>query len=149
IIRPYSLDGWGMTALIEFIRSRSGRVLLIYLALSGAIAAGVGSYFYNSSLGTFVDQKTAENVTALQLVDAFVTTYARVRSELGPSAPVPATFRAHSIESFNKRLGSDNALMLRWVGRQGRQIKTPPLDGEMAKAIEAFVATPDRAPKAE
>jgi methyl-accepting chemotaxis protein len=138
-----------MTTFIRFVRSRSGRVLLIYLALSGVIGAGVGSYFYNTSLETFIAQKSAEKVTALQLVDAFVTTYSRIRSEFGPGAPVPATFRAHSIDSFNQRLGSDRAFMLRWVGRQGRQIATAPVDAEMAKAIEEFAAAANRTPKAE
>jgi methyl-accepting chemotaxis protein len=138
-----------MITFIRFVRSRSGRILLIYLALSGVIGAGVGSYFYHTNLETFIAQKSAEKVTALQLVDAFVTTYARVRSEFGPGAPVPATFRAHSIESFNQRLGSNSAFMLRWVGRQGRQIATAPVDAEMARAIEEYAATTDRTPKAE
>jgi methyl-accepting chemotaxis protein len=138
-----------MTAFIRFVRSRSGRALVVYLALSAAIGAGVGTYFYNSGLETFVAQKSAEKVTALQLVDAFVTTYSRVRSEFGPGAPVPATFRAHSIESFNQRLGPNSAFMLRSVGRQGRQIATAPVDADMAQAIEELAATTDRAPKAE
>jgi PAS domain-containing protein len=138
-----------MSALIGFVRSRFGRVLVIYLALAGLIGAGVGSYFYNSGLETFVAQKSAEKVTALQLVDAFVTTYSRLRSEFGPGAPVPATFRAHSIESFNQRLGANSALLLRWVGRQGRQIATAPVDADMAQAIEEFAAASDRTPKAE
>src|SRR5215470_6389283 len=138
-----------MVTFANFVRSRSGRMLLFYLALSGMIGAGVGGYFYNTNLETFIAQKSAEKVTALQLVDAFVTTYSRTRAEFGPGAPVPATFRAHSIETFNQRLGSNSAFMLRWVGRQGRQIATAPVDADMAKAIEEFAATTDRSPKAE
>ena len=81
-----------------------------------------GELRLSSALKAFFDQKAAEKATALQLVDAFVTTYSRFRSQFGQDAPVPATFRAHSIEDFNKKLGSDSAFMLRWVGRQGRQI---------------------------
>ena len=62
---------------------------------------------------------------------------------------MPATFRAHSIEDFNKKLGSNGALVLRWVGRQGRQIASPPADAEMAKTIEELSATTDRKPKSE
>ena len=62
---------------------------------------------------------------------------------------MPATFRAHSIESLNKQMGSSSTFTLRWVGRQGRQIKTPPIDAEMAKAIEEFAAQTDGKPKSE
>src|SRR5712691_7054778 len=138
-----------MNTFVGFIRSKSGWMLLIFLVLSAAISAAVASYFYNTSLKTFVSQKADEEATALHLVDAFVTTYSRLRSQFGQDAPVPATFRAHSIESFNKQLGSNSAFVLRWVGRQGRQIATPPVDVEMAKTIEEFAATTDRNPKSE
>jgi hypothetical protein len=74
---------FGLFGLIGFIRSRSGGVLLIFLLLSAVISAGVANHFYNSNLKTFVAQKARENATALELVDAFVTTYSRFRAELG------------------------------------------------------------------
>jgi methyl-accepting chemotaxis protein len=138
-----------MNTFVGFIRSKSGRMLLIFLLLSAAISAGAAGYFYHASLKTFVDQKADEQATALHLVDAFVTTYARFRSQFGQTAPVPATFRAHSIDGFNKQLGADSAFLLRWVGRQGRQIATPPVDAEMAATVEQFAATPDRNPHSE
>src|SRR5581483_2880199 len=120
------------------VRSRSGGVLLVFLALSRLISAGVAGYFYNSSLRTFVSQKAGENAAALELVDAFVTTYTRYRADLGARAPVPATFRAHSIATLNAKLGAESPFTLRWVGRQGREIKTPPVDAAMARTIEQF-----------
>jgi len=107
----------------------------------------VGIYFYNASLKVFLEQKATEQATALELVDAFVTSYSHLRSQFGPKAPVPATFRASSIENFNKKLGSNSPFTLRWVGRLDRQIATPPADAQMAQAIEEFVATTDRNPK--
>ncbi|MBI5911960.1 MAG: DUF3365 domain-containing protein, partial [Betaproteobacteria bacterium] len=138
-----------MTSLVGFIRSKSGAMLLIFLIFSAAISGGVASYFYNTSLKTFLAHKVDETATVLQFVDAFVTTYSRFRSQFGQNAPVPATFRAHSIESLNKQLGSDSPFTLRWVGRQGRQIATPPVDADMAKTIEEFAATTDGKPKSE
>lgn len=138
-----------LIGLFGFVRSRSGWILLVFLMLSAVISGGVASYFYNTSLKTFVAQKAEENATALELVDAFVTTYARFRSQFGQNAPVPATFRAHSIASLNKQLGSNSPFTLRWVGRQGRQIETPPVDADMAKTIEEFAATADAKPKSE
>src|SRR5436305_570429 len=108
-----------MKIFIDFTRSKSGALLLLFLFLSAAISAAVATYFYNVSLKTFVAQKTEEKATALELVSAFVTTYSSVRPQLGQNAPVPATFRAHSIENFNKKLGSDSPFKLRWVGRTG------------------------------
>jgi hypothetical protein len=125
-------------SLTQFARSKSALALLMYLAFAGVVSAGVAYEFYHSSLEKFRTQKGEEKITALRLVDAFVTTYSSVRSQLAPDAPVPATFRAHSIESFNKQVGSNNEFLLRWVGRQGRHIATPPADPEMARIIEAF-----------
>ena len=138
-----------MNSLIGFFRSKSKWVLLVFLVLSATISAGTAIYFYNSNLNTFVAQKADENETVLHLVDAFVTTYSSFRPQFGQNAPVPATFRAHSIETLNKQLGLNSPFTLRWVGRQGRQIVTPPLDTDMAKTIEEFAATTDARPKSE
>ena len=135
------------TSLTQFIRSKSGLALLMYLAFAGVVSAGVAHEFYQSSLEKFRTQKSEEKITALRLVDAFVTTYSSVRSQLGPNAPVPATFRAHSIESFNKQVGSNSEFLLRWVGRQERHIATPPADPEMARIIEAFAAKANPKPE--
>jgi methyl-accepting chemotaxis protein len=136
-----------MGTFIRFFRSKAGRILIVYLGLAGGISAIVASYFYSSSLATFIAQKVDEKATTLKLVDAFVTNYSRLRSQFGPKAPVPATFRAHSIDAFNKDLGPDSTFLLRWVGREGRHIATPPVDPEMARTIEAYTKTKDRGPK--
>jgi methyl-accepting chemotaxis protein len=136
-----------MNTLGRFLRSKAGRILVVYVILAGIISAAVASYFYTSSLNTFIAQKVDEKATTLQLVDAFVTNYSRLRSQFGENAPVPATFRAHSIETFNKQLGESGTFVLRWVGRPGREIKTPPIDAEMAAIIEAFTNSADRSPR--
>ena len=133
----------------RFLRSRSGRAFLLQLGLCAALSAAVGCGFYYSSLNWFVAHKSEEKATALRLVDAFVTTYSSVRSELGGSAPVPATFRAHSIEAFAKQLVGDDVFRLRWVGRPGREIKTGPTDASMAATIEAFAVSSAPKPKSE
>ena len=63
-----------MHSLRGFVRSKSGWLLLVFVLLSAAISATVGHYFYKTNLNRFIAQKSAEKVTALQLVDAFVTT---------------------------------------------------------------------------
>src|SRR5262245_20812049 len=136
-----------MSTLFRFLRSKAGRILLVYVLLAAVISAAVASYFYTASLQTFVAQKVEEKATVLQLVDAFVTNYSRLRSQFGENAPVPATFRAHSIETFNKQLGENSAFVLRWVGRPGRHITTPPVDTAMADMIEAYVTSVDRNPR--
>jgi diguanylate cyclase (GGDEF)-like protein len=137
-----------MRICLRFLRSKSGVVFLIYVAFSAAISGTFAYGFYRSSLENFQARKAEEKITALRLVDAFVTTYSRLRSQLGSGAPVPATFRAHSIESFNQQAGSTSDFVLRWVGRPGRQIVTPPADPEMARIIEAFAANTDPKPEA-
>jgi len=138
-----------MDTLIAFVRSKSARTLALFLIVLAGISAAVAHYGYKSNLKTFLDQRAAEETTALQLVDAFVTNYSRLRAQFGGDAPVPATFRAHSIDAFNKKAGSDGALVLRWVGRQGRHIATPPADAGMARTIEELSAVADPKPKSE
>src|ERR1700677_3335948 len=133
----------------RFLRSRSGRAFLLQLGLCAVLSVAVACGFYYSSLNWFVAHKSEEKVTALRLVDAFVTTYSSLRSQLGGSAPVPATFRAQSIEAFAKQLAGDDVFRLRWVGRPGREIKTGPTDASMAATIEAFAVSSAPKPKSE
>src|SRR4051812_37014687 len=101
----------------RFLGSRSGRGVLIHFGLCAALSAGVGLGFFYFSLNWFKEHKSEEKFIALRLVDAFVTDYSAIRSQFGATAPVPATFRAHAIEAFNKGRGADTDFRLQWVGR--------------------------------
>jgi diguanylate cyclase (GGDEF)-like protein/PAS domain S-box-containing protein len=133
----------------RFIRSRSGRGFLVHLGVCTALSVAVGCGFYYFSLDWFKEHKSTEKIIALQLVDAFVTNYSAIRSQLGQAAPVPASFRAHAIEAFNKQNGNNSEFRLASVGRPGREIATPPTDAAMARTIEAFAATPNPKPVSE
>jgi PAS domain S-box-containing protein len=129
-----------MSSIKEFARSRPGSAFIKFALFSTLLAAVVGYGTYSLNLRWYVANKGEEKITALQLVDAFVTNYSDIRGRLGgDNAPVPATFRAHSIELFNRIRDADDVLRLQWVGRAGRAIATPPADAAMAEAIEAFV----------
>jgi diguanylate cyclase (GGDEF)-like protein/PAS domain S-box-containing protein len=131
----------------RFLLSKLGSGLLLYLIFCAIVSVAVGCGLYSSSINRFKEHKGEEKIVALRLVDAFVTTYSGVRSQLGSNAPVPATFRAHAIEVFSKQQSLGDDFRLRWVGREGRQIKTPPADAEMARAIEALSAMRDPQPE--
>src|ERR1700691_3751144 len=133
----------------RFIRSRSGRGFFVHLGICAALSIGVGCGFYCLSLNWFEQHKSSEKITALQLVDAFVTNYSAVRSQLGQTAPVPASFRAHAIEAFNKQNGQNSEFRLASVGRPGREIVTGPSDEKMAETVEAFAAIPNPKPVSE
>jgi diguanylate cyclase (GGDEF)-like protein/PAS domain S-box-containing protein len=133
----------------RFIRSRSGRGFLLHLGLCAALSVAVGYGFYYFSLSWFKEHKSNEKIIALQLVDAFVTNYSAVRSQFAPGAPVPASFRAHAIEAFNKQNGDNSDFRLASVGRPGREILTPPTDARMAQTIEVFAAMPNPKPVSE
>jgi diguanylate cyclase (GGDEF)-like protein/PAS domain S-box-containing protein len=133
----------------RFLRSRSGRGFLLHLGLCAVLSVTVGFGFYYFSLDWFKEHKSREKIIALQLVDAFVTNYSAVRSQFGQGAPVPASFRAHAIEAFNKVNGDNSDFHLASVGRPGREILTPPTDAQMARTIEAFAATPNPKPVSE
>src|ERR1700736_5288779 len=133
----------------RFMRSRSGRGFLLHLSLCAALSVTVGYGFYYFSLNWFKEHKSSEKIIALQLVDAFVTNYSAIRSQFGPGAPVPASFRAHAIEAFNKQNGDNSDFHLASVGRPGREILTPPTDARIAQTIEAFASTPNPKPVSE
>src|SRR5258705_632162 len=133
----------------RFMRSRSGRGFLLHLSICAALSVAVGYGFYHFSVNWFKEHKSSEKIIALQLVDAFVTNYSAVRAQFGPGAPVPASFRAHAIEAFNKQNGDNSEFRLASVGRPGREIVTPPTDAQMAHTIEAFAATPNPKPVSE
>jgi len=129
-----------------FLRSRTGHGCLLYIGFSAFLSILVAWGFYSTNLSWFKEHKSEEKITALQLVDAFVSSYSDLRGTLSKDAPVPSTFRAHSIELFNKAKGEASEFRLLWVGRPGREIKSPPADAAMGKTIEHFVGEAD--PKA-
>jgi len=134
-------------AVIAFLESREGFGWIVILTFATILAVVAGCGFYKVSLDAYVANKNDEKGTALELVDAFVTNYSNLRLQLGAdSAPVPATFRAHSIDLFNKTRGAANALRLHWIGRAGRSIATTPADAKMAATIESVVGRADPAP---
>ena len=133
----------------RFIRSRSGRGFLLHLSICAALSVTVGYGFYYFSLNWFKEHKGGEKIIAFRLVDAFVANYSAIRSQFGKDAPVPASFRAHAIEAFNKQNGDNSDFRLGSVGRPGREIVTPPTDAQMARTIEAFAATPSPKPVSE
>ena len=128
-----------MSSIKEFLRSKPGAGFIKFALFSTLLAAGVGYGTYSLNLRWYVASKGEEKTTALQLVDAFVTNYSEIRGHFGSDkVPVPATFRAHSIELFNRMRDADNVLRLQWVGRAGRAIATPPADAAMAATIKSF-----------
>jgi signal transduction histidine kinase len=137
-----------LQATPEFLKSKSGRNFILFAVLCAAMAFGIGlgSYFIN--LNRFQTDKGEEKITALELVDAFVAQYAKVRGALkADDAPVPATFRAHAIDQFNKARYEDSALHLLMVGPAGREIAIGPSDSEMAATIERFMKQADPQPE--
>jgi diguanylate cyclase (GGDEF)-like protein/PAS domain S-box-containing protein len=133
----------------RFFASRTGRGFLLYMASCAVVSAIMGYGFIHTSLTWFTEHKSEEKVTALRLVDSFVTDYAAIRGKFAGEAPVPATFRAHALDRFNQRQGAGDNFRLRWVGREGREIATAPLDAAMAATIEAFAQKRDPKPESE
>jgi signal transduction histidine kinase len=134
-------------AIMSFFRSPEGNGWIGILLFSAALSFVAAYGFYQTSVRSFVANKTDEMATAVQLVDAFVTNYSTVRRELGGAqAPVPSTFRARSIERFNEARNNKAALRLRAIGREGKAIATGPSDPIMASTIETFVGRTDPAP---
>ncbi len=134
----------------SFLGSKSGQGLIAFLAFSLVVSVAVAWGFYSASVAGFEAHKSEEKQTALRLVDAFVQTYTEISTKIGPGAPVPATFRAHSIDLFGKAdPSSADEFRLRWVGRTDRSIATPPSDAAMAATIESFANRRDPKPQSK
>ena len=132
----------------HFAGSRTGRGYLTFILFCALFSFGIGYAFYQANLHFYTVSKREEKITALQLVDAFVNQYSDIRNELrSDKAPVPATFRAHAIELFNRSRDGDHVLRLDLVGRPGRAIVTPPRDKAMAEIVEQFARSPDPQPQ--
>jgi signal transduction histidine kinase len=132
----------------EFAASRTGRSYFKFLLFCALFSFGIGFVFYQTNLRSYTVSKGEEKITALQLVDAFVNEYSGIRGDLrNDKAPVPATFRAHAIDRFNRSRDGDHLLRLDLVGRTGRAIVTPPRDQAMAKVIEEFAHSPHPQPR--
>lgn len=135
-------------SLATFLKSKAGNNFIFYSMLCAVMAAGIGTGSYLINLHWFQIDKGAEKITALELVDAFVAQYSKVRSTMNADdAPVPATFRAHAIEEFNRMRDQEDALRLLMVGPAGREIAIPPADAEMAATIERFMKQSEPTPE--
>jgi signal transduction histidine kinase len=138
------------SALQAFLHSPEGSGWIGILLFSAALAFVAAYGFYQASVRSYVANKTDEKATAEQLVDAFVTTYSHELGQgAGKDAPVPATFRAHAIERFNRSRDGENSLRLSFIGREDRSIVTPPSDTAMAAIIESFANQPKPQPVAQ
>ncbi|HMB48689.1 MAG TPA: response regulator [Afifellaceae bacterium] len=120
--------------------------LLIGLVLGAVVT---GTYYY-LGWSTLVESKAREKANILRLTSAFVSTYSSARATSGATdAPVPATFRAHAIEAFNKSAPDSEAIRVAMVGFPGRSIETEPLDTGMAAIIRGFAAAEKPTPVSE
>ena len=138
------------TDIRQFARSRTGRSYFTFVLFCAVFSFGIGDFFYQANLRFYTASKGEEKITALRLVDAFVIEYAEVRGDLrNDKSPVPATFRAHAIDLFNRSRAGDDVLRLDLVGRAGRAIATPPRDPAMEAAVEKFARSANPQPLSE
>ena len=101
--------------------------------------AVVGFGYQYLAVSQYKSNRLAEKETVLAVVDAFFSTYSSIRGESDNSAlPVPATFRAHTLETFNANRKSEDNLSLSMVGFPGREIRTLATDTDMRDVMFRF-----------
>jgi len=134
-------------AVSGFLGSREGNGWIGILLFSAALAFASAFGFYQASLKSFVASKVNEKLTAMQLVDAFVGDYAKLRGSLdGDWAPTASAFRAQSLASFNSAHDVQKVLRLGWVDRDGSADAGLATDPEMTEIMESFGDSPSSAP---
>jgi signal transduction histidine kinase len=141
---------WALWQLLRpprgFARSSGGIVFAVFCGISALLCSLLGYISYQSSLTNFLRDKAAEDRTAFELADAFVSTYAKVTAPQHPAAlPVPQAFRALAFERFNAARGANEGLRVRLIGVPGREIATKAPDADVAAAIGALARDPDPA----
>jgi len=130
-----------------FFRSRAGRGFLVFVLFCAGLSAAIGYGVYQSNLRWFVASKTEEKLTALELADSFFSTFSELRGRFpSDEVPVPATFRAHAIERFNRARDPNQTMRLALVGVPGREIRIAPTDPDMAEAVQAIAGIFDPKP---
>ncbi len=135
--------------MIDFFRAKSGKFFLAFLALCTVGSGVFGVFHYRGHLDAYVAGKFAENSRILRFEEAFVAYYSEVRSqELGVNAPVPASFRVHSIDRFNAQEELFRG-HLSWVGMPGREMRVPPPDHETAEFLLNAAKTNDVRPRSQ
>lgn len=106
---------------------------LLFLAVCSLAGLAVGDGVHRYLVNGFVSQSGAEATTALELVDAFVATYAAERERIGADeATVPASFRAHALSRFAATHQSPSRLRVAMVGMPGREIVTKAGDAHLS-----------------
>jgi signal transduction histidine kinase len=118
---------------------------LLFLAVCSLAGLAVGDGVHRYLVNAFVSQSGAEAATALELVDAFVTTYAGERERADArTASVPATFRAHALARFAEGNEAPSRLRVAMVGMPNREIVTKAGDAHLTAELlrlEAIDAT--------
>lgn len=127
-----------------WVRYGKSLSLLLTLMAAAVIGAGLSFSYYHLSKDAFERSKSEEKLTVLRLVDAMVNTYTDMRSD---DAPVPATFRAKSIDSFRQAVGGNDSVRIGWIGVPGRQITVGPSDPQMAEWLSALASQPAPQPE--
>ena len=118
-------------------------ILTVCVLLASLVAFG----FYFLAIDQYKSNRLAEKTTVLTLVDAFFSTYSDIRSKTeNSSLPVPATFRAHALESFNRSRKGGDAIRVTMVGFPGREIRTTAKDENMRRTMLAFSKQTTRDP---
>ncbi len=116
-------------------------------ALSALLACIVGFGYYNLAIDQYKSNRRAANTAVLAVVDAFFSTYSDIRNQAaGSELPVPATFRAHALEAFNRNRSTNDAIRLTMVGYPGREIRTKATDENMREAMRGFVIASNTEP---
>jgi len=113
--------------LIDFIRSKSGVLLLPVFILSAAISAAVALFLQcqlENICGSKGRRKSDSARAGQRICDNIFERSFAARAERTRSA----TCRAHSIESFNKKLGSNSPFTLRWGWASGPTHRTNAVD---------------------
>ena len=127
-----------------FAQSSGGIVFVVFCAISALLCSLLGYISYQSSLANFLRDKAAEERTALELADAFVSSYPMLTAPPHPAGlPVPQALRAFAFERFNAARGGDEGLHLTLIGVPGREIATKAADADMASAIAALAREPN------
>jgi signal transduction histidine kinase len=117
-------------------------LFLTLLVLAAIVGAVVSFYYYQYGLSSYVERKTEEKGTVLQLITAFVSTYGehRIQNEEDPM-PVPAEFRAIALDTFNNARHGQDTVQVEMIGIPGLEIANSAKDDHSKKIVQQMADT--------
>jgi len=119
---------------------RSEYLILLVIVVSVSLGALTTYLIFHAKKTQHVASTVSQAETLLELTNSFVSTYSQQIQNINTeNTQVPAEFRASAANHFNEGDEREDRPMAMMVGLPEREIKTPPIDQNLAQRLSLMV----------